>query len=132
MGLLGSSSYASGFLNSVFTFILDVLINLANFVVNLFLIPILAVINVIFPSMTQSDFIFTNFLNQFIIPGVTFARELFLNITGYPRELLSMLALIFIAKITYHITIIPIKFLIRIISSLFKIDLGGSTTTTNP
>lgn len=122
MGLIGAGG--DGFLNTVFTFILNALIGLANIIVEAFIGPLLELIEFIFPSLDNAEEVFSNFLSTYAIPGITFARELFLNITGYPRELLSMLALIFVAKITYHITIIPIKFIFRVVTAVFHLTFG--------
>lgn len=122
MGLFGAGG--EGFLNTIFTFILNCLIALANMVIEVFLSPIVILLKFIFPSLDQAEDIFSNFLATYAIPGITFARELFLNVTGYPRELLSLLAIIFAAKITYHITIIPIKFVFRIVTAVFHLTFG--------
>lgn len=62
--------------------------------------------------------------------GIAFARELFLNITGYPRALLTTLALIYAAKLTYHLSVIPVKFAIRLIAYIFhlpdQVNLGNT------
>lgn len=122
MGLFGAGG--DGFLNTIFTFILNTLIMFANLILEVLLAPVTGLIRLIFPSLDQAEVIFSNFLNTYAIPGITFARELFLNVTGYPRELLSLLAIIFAAKITYHIAVIPIKFLLRIFASVFHFTFG--------
>lgn len=126
MDLIGAGG--QGFLNTVFTFILNALITLANTIVEIFISPLFALIEAIFPSLDDARLVFSNFLAFYAIPGINFARELFLNVTGYPRDLLQMLALIFVAKITYHITIIPIRFIYRIVTAVLHLNFGDNST----
>lgn len=98
---------------------------------SIFTAPILALVSLVFPNLDSYISTFNVFLNTYILPGVAFAREVFLNVTGYPRALLSTLAFILLAKLTFHISIIPLRFLYNVIRFLIPALPDDNLSTTN-
>lgn len=106
--------------NTIIQFLLNLLIKFSALLMSIFTAPILALVSVIFPNLDIYISTFNVYLNNYVLPGVAFAREVFLNVTGYPRSLLSTLAFIFLAKLTFKISIIPLRFLYNILRLLIS------------
>ena len=74
------------FLRVIFKIVFGVL----RFFTNLITIPFTLIFNAIFPDMSNFLASANTFFNDYLIKGVAVGRELFLNITGFPQELITI------------------------------------------
>lgn len=72
-------SLINGFLNMIFSIV--------SWFTNLITTPFFKFINEAFPDLSAYNIQFNDFLTNYVFRGVAFARELFLNFTGMPREI---------------------------------------------
>lgn len=105
-------------LSSIVSFLLSLISRLVAIFYDIFFAPVYALMVLVFPDMTIYENLAVSFLVNRIAPGICFAREVFLNVTGYPRSLLYTLVLIYTAKISYHLAILPVKFFVHLVKSL--------------
>lgn len=73
--------------------------------------PLLRLAQGFIPDMSGLLISFNSYINDHLIPGIAFAREVFFNVTHFPRSLFYALILIYYSKLVFHISIIPIKFI---------------------
>lgn len=105
-------------LNSIFSAILKVILYIAGFISSVIVSPIFALVELIFPDFTPFMADFNTYVSDYVLRGIAFAREVFLNVTGFPRPLFHLIVTLYLAKLTFHLASIPIKFIINIYRAL--------------
>lgn len=73
----------SALVNGIF----EVVFSVTAWFINLITTPFFVVLNEVFPDLSEYNLQFNSFLSNYVFRGVAFARELFLNFTGMPRDL---------------------------------------------
>lgn len=101
--------------NTVVSFILQMILKFASLLMSIFTYPIIALASLVIPDLSTYVSTFNSFVTLHLVPAIAWAREIFINVTGYPRSLLHTLAIIYLAKLTFHVSIIPIKFIYNVI-----------------
>lgn len=102
-------------LNAILNEILKLFFIMIGFIANLIISPIMLLLSALFPTFDQSFITsFYSFVDNYIFDGISFAREVFFNVTGYPRLLFNALVTLFIARVTFYFYSIPIKFVLNI------------------
>lgn len=103
-------------LNSILEFIIKLILYIASFIINIILTPIFAFIDSsgLVPDLTEYLDSFAYFVDNYLIRGLAFAREVFLNVTGFPRSLLHALVLLYLGKLAFHIFVRTYKFISNI------------------
>lgn len=91
------------------------LTRLTSFFVTLFTMPIARLVITLMPDYfnTAASSI-DSFITNYLVKGLSFAREVFFNCTGYPRVLLHLLVFMFMTKLSLRISLIAFRFLIKI------------------
>lgn len=105
-------------INSILEAILWVFTQLCQFLSNIILFPIYSALSLILPDLSSYTSIVGQFFNQYILNGLGFAKEVFLNVTGFPRELFNIMVIFFAAKVSYMATKRAIKFIINLYSTI--------------
>lgn len=77
------NSLIQGFLNALF--------NIMVWFVDLLTTPFIKVLTNLFPDVAIYLNDFNSFLNDYVFRGLAFSREIFLNMTGFPRPLFTLL-----------------------------------------
>lgn len=104
-----------GFFQALLSFFLNIIFTLSKYVIDFVAIPFMLAVTPLFPNLGSYLDNFNQFCNDYIFKGLIFAREVFLNVTGYPRSLFYALITFFLGKLTLHLFIIAFKFIRNII-----------------
>lgn len=75
--------------------------------------PILYFLDQFKPNLYNYESYLYEFTNTKLIPGMAFAKEVFFNCTGYPRSLFNILIALVLARFTYHMLLLPTRFIIK-------------------
>lgn len=105
-------------INAILNLILKLILWVAGLIYSVITVPILALVNTIFPDFSVFLSDFQLYVTDYLFKGLAFAREVFLSITGFPRPLLTLLVTIFLGKFAFHFAVLPIKFIINIYRSI--------------
>lgn len=108
-------------LNAFCSVLFKVVFFLLRWFFNIFLLPILPIIN-LFPQF--SDFLQTalNFIDQYLFRSIAFGREVFFNMTGFPRGLINM-------SVNFSLVLISIIGTLRLIAfvkNIWRTFKGGN------
>lgn len=76
-------------INQLFRALMKVIFFVLRWVMNLLLSPLTIILRA-FPTFTNFLQTALNFIDNTLIRGVAFAREVFFNITGFPQTLLTI------------------------------------------
>lgn len=100
-------------INALLQTITKFLLSIVLFVSNLFITPLYWILGQILPDF--STFIETagDFFDTYIVTGLAFAKELFFNLTGFPRALVSAIVLYYTGLYTFKLFRRPLLFLYR-------------------
>lgn len=101
-------------INSIVSGLLKVILYILGFISSAITAPVFALVELLFPDFTQFTADFNYYVVNHVLRGLVFAKEVFLNVTGFPRALLGIIVTIYVGKLTFYIASIPIKFLINI------------------
>lgn len=77
-------------LNGLLRLLFKVVFGVLRFFTNLVTLPFTLIFNAIFPDMSNFLSNANTFFRDYLIKGVAVGRELFLNITGFPQELITI------------------------------------------
>lgn len=110
-------------LESIFGFILNLFFWLIAVIGSIVIYPIQLILVTLVPSIGDYLEIFLNFFNSSVFPMVSFAKELFLDISCIPRPLFT----IFITTVFARWLIAPAIRGILLIINIWKIKSGGKT-----
>ena len=99
-------------LESILETLIKLILYIASFVMNLIITPILFLAGQsgIFPDLTNYLSDFSYFIDHYLVRGLAFSREVFLNVTGYPRELFHAVVLVFVGKLAFHLALVTYKY----------------------
>lgn len=103
-------------LNTILQTIINVIFFLLRWVFNLILLPLKPIMN-IFPFFGQ-EFIDTTmqFMEDYIFKPITFAKQVFINLTGFPQILLTISANFALTLVSFYATLRILKFVKNIYS----------------
>lgn len=114
--------------NVVANFFIKVIIWLSSLVIGLLTLPIYNLLRPFLPHLPAQLAIFSDYLSNYVFRGLAFAREVFFNVTGYPRVLFYALVTFYLFKLGLHLTLLVFWFIIK----LYYIIRGSSVSTNNP
>ena len=97
-------------LDNIFSFILNLFRFICNFFIDNFIEPIFNKLLEIFPDFSSFMGSVSTYLVDYFFKGITFAKNVFLNVTGYPGPLLRLLVIFFSYKFLVMITFFAVKF----------------------
>lgn len=101
-------------INAILEAVLWVFTALCQFLSNIILFPIYSALKLIFPDLSTYVNAVGQFFNDYILHGLGFAKETFLNVTGFPRPFFNAIVVFFSAKVGYMVTKRSIKFILNI------------------
>lgn len=109
-------------INDLFRAIMKIIFFVLRFIMNLFLAPLTIILNR-FPTFTNFLEDAINFLDNTLIKGVAFAREVFFNLTGFPQTLFTISLDFFMT----FISLIGILRMVKFIKNAWSLFRGGKT-----
>lgn len=115
-------------INSLIEGILQLFITISTWIVGIILLPIYSLVSIFFPNFNEYLYYFNLFLNDYAFKGIAFAREVFFNVTGYPRPLLNLIVTFFVARVVFRLTLQVFRFLIN----MYRILRGNSPESDEP
>lgn len=77
-------------LNKIVLILLKIVAWIISTIVNLIFLPLFSVLKVLFPDFSNFLSTATGFMNDYLFDGLAFAREVFFNVTHFPREIISL------------------------------------------
>lgn len=110
-------------LEAIFNFVLNVFFWLVGLIGSIVIYPIQAIIVTLVPSIGNFLSTFLNFMRESLFPMISFAKELFLEITCCPSALFTIL----ITTLFARWAIAPAIRSILLIVNIWKIKSGGKT-----
>lgn len=110
--------------NQITNFLLRIIIWIAGLFVSLITYPVYQWLRPVIPNIDSYLQQMLTFFGNYVFQGVAFAREVFFNITGYPRPLFYALCTFFLAKLAFRLLALVFWFLINI----YRIIRGTATT----
>ena len=81
---------------------------------NIFIAPIMALIEVFIPSVTQFVTVCQTFLNNYVFTGAGFVKQVFVNCTGVSQTILIALFTYLTAKVTLYIGMLAVKLAMKV------------------
>lgn len=87
--------------------------------------PFMLILNLLLPNFSNFVGYANQFINQYLLHGIAFFREIILNVTGFPRDLLQSLIAYVLARVSFDIAKRPIKFVINKLRTIGVIHLGS-------
>lgn len=109
-------------INELFRGLFKVVFFLLRWIFNILLLPILPLMKLL-PGFTEFLEIAINFFDNYLLKAISFSREVFLNVTGFPQEIITI-------SVDFALTLIGfigILRLITFITNLWRTFKGGST-----
>lgn len=114
--------------NQLANFFVKILIWLSSLVISVITLPIYNILRPFLPELPTQLQVFSTYLSEHVFRGLAFAREVFFNTTGYPRELFYALLTFFLFKLGIRVTLLVFNFIIK----LYYIIRGSSVTSSKP
>lgn len=114
--------------NQIANFFIKIIIWLSSLIVSIITLPIYNLLRPFLPNLPTQLAVFSDFLTNHVFRGLAFAREVFFNTTGYPRELFYALLTFFLFKLGIRVTLLVFNFVIK----LYYIIRGSSVNTSKP
>lgn len=100
-------------LNSIVKVFFDIVFSIFGAIVEVVTKPIWLLLSALIPDLHDFQSIFNSYVTDYLLPGVAYAREVFFNVTHFPRSLYTILVSLFLARITFHFTSSVIKFIVN-------------------
>ena len=100
-------------INNLLTSLLKFIFYVFNLIVTSITLPIFYLVSSLFPDLSSYINSFNYFCTNYLFKGLAFAREVFLNVTGFPRPLFHLLVNLFLLRVSFHLLRIPIQFIIN-------------------
>lgn len=75
-------------INSIVSAILKVILYILGFISSVIVSPVFALVELLFPDFSAFTNDFEFYVVNYVLRGLVFAKEVFLNVTGFPRPLL--------------------------------------------
>lgn len=101
-------------INAIVSTILKIILYILGFISSVIVSPVFALVELLFPDFSSFTADFEFYVVNYVLRGLVFAKEVFLNVTGFPRPLLGIIVTLYLGKLTFQIASIPIKFIINL------------------
>lgn len=109
-------------LNALLTGLFKVIISVLKFISDILLSPLTLIINAILPDFGNFTAQANNFINDYILKAIACGREILLNLTGFPQELLTISVNLTLGIMTYIGTLKVIAF----VKNIWRTFKGGN------
>lgn len=100
-------------LHAIVQFLVSGILNVIAFVVSILFYPIYKILSIIFPDINTFWVDGLAWFNTNVISYIAFIREVFFNITGFPRVLFNAFIGYLVAKLIYHVVFTAGNFIIN-------------------
>lgn len=114
--------------NQIANFFIKIIIWLSSLIISTITLPIYNILRPFLPNLPEQLDIFSTYLTDYVFRGLAFAREVFFNTTGYPRELFYALLTFYLFKLGLRVTLLVFNFIIK----LYYIIRGNPVSTSKP
>lgn len=108
-------------INSLLTGLFTLIIKLLRFISDIILLPITAILKVIIPDLSSFTAMANSFINDYLLKAIAVGREIFLNMTGFPQELITISVNVTLSVLAYVGTIKTIAF----VKNMWRTFKGG-------
>lgn len=98
-------------INALINSIFNVIFSILRAIDSILMAPLNNFLQTNFPDINNFISDFNNFMITYVYKGILFVKEVFLNITGFPRELWTTFIGFIFLLITFSISLIPIFFI---------------------
>lgn len=105
-------------INGIVQFLVSGILNVVAFIVSILFYPIYKLLSIIFPNIDAFWVDGLSWFNTNVISYIAFIREVFFNLTGFPRLLFNAFIGYLIAKLFYHVIFTAGNFIINAYSLL--------------
>lgn len=112
-------------LNNILVFILNFVKDLFNLFASVIFAPIMNATTLIFPDFNDFFVTLNLWINEYMFKGLSFAREVFFNITGYPRSLFNLLLLLLTLRLTFMLSFFGVRFFFN----MYRLIRSGTTAS---
>lgn len=89
-------------INTILTGLFKLIFAVLRFITNIILLPLTGIINLLLPNFSNYTDMAYNFINRYLLNAIACGREIFLNLTGFPQELITIsvnVTLVFLSMI---------------------------------
>lgn len=107
-------------INEIVRALFKVVIFVLKWFFNILLLPLKPLLN-LFPQFEEYLTIAMNFINDYLFRPLQFGREVFINLTGFPQELITISVTLAIALLGFITTLKAIAFF----KNLWRTFKGG-------
>jgi len=101
-------------INSLLTTIFKLIFGIIRLFTNIITLPFTLIFNAIFPDMSNFLSTANNFFNDYLLKGVAVGREILLNLTGFPQELITI-------SVNVALGIFSIMGTLKLVSFIFNV-----------
>lgn len=112
-------------INQIVSTLFSMIFKVLAFIGNIILAPITLLINGMFPDMSSYIDNLENFFNDYVFRGIAFMRESFINLTHFPRALLSLGVAFILGVWGFRLATHAIKFILNLWSLFRKGGING-------
>lgn len=109
--------------NTLIRVVLTFFIRLLRYIADIILLPLTGIFNLLIPDFTNFTNLAINFFDDYIIKAIACGREIFLNMTGFPQELITITVGCTVVLLTYIGSIRVIVF----VKNMWRTFRGGSS-----
>ena len=96
----------------------DILLRLLMFLLktlsNIFIAPIMSLIEIFVPSVTDFVNVCQNFLSNYVFAGAGFVKQAFVNCTGVSQTIFIALFTYLTAKVTLYFGMLAVKLVMKV------------------
>lgn len=101
-------------LNAIANVLLQIVLWISSAVVSIISYPIYTALYPFIPDLNSHLANFNTYINDYVVRGLAFSREVFFNVTGYPRPLFYALVTFFLFKLAFRMTVLIFVFIMNI------------------
>ena len=114
-------------LNAVANFLIKIIIWISGLLISVIVFPIYLILRPFLPELPTQLATFSTYLSDHVFRGLAFAREVFFNVTGYPRALFYALITFYLFKLGARLSLLVFQFIIK----LYYIIRGSSSSSSS-
>ena len=109
--------------NGLIAFLIDIFLKFISTCSTIVFLPIFLTLEAFVPDFTDYLIIIDDFINNYIIKGVAFFREVMFNVTGFPRALFNVL----IGYLVFKLGLMIVKQVIKMVVNAYFFVRGSSS-----
>ena len=106
--------------NALVSVIFKFIVWLAKILIDIILLPITLLLNDLFPDLSSYMTQINTFITDYWFNGLAFIREVFFNVTGFPRDLIGITITLILGFYTFKTSFRAFQFLLNAIKFIRK------------